>query len=229
MHKLTMVLYMFLCCTMLFAQTEKKYSVTAGEVPDRVIPFDVRYAFPAFMEGVAELRTGAALQYKFNYNYLLDEIQFVTASGDTLAIAEPASLKKVRIDSAVYYYRKGYIRELKNKAGYILGMRRLIIQAPDKKQGGYDVYSGSSSITNYSSIISGNKAYALEVKRDALFMPSIQYFLGDEFGNFEKADKKTFLRVFEEKKNGVQEYIKENNINFNIAADIALLFEFCTR
>lgn len=218
---------LLLCRSNLAAQTEKKYPVKVGEIPDKVIPFEIRYAFPAFTEGAAELRNGAVSTYKFNYNYLLDEMQFISAAGDTLAIAEPATLKNVKIDSSVFYYNKGYIKVLRKNEAYILGVRKAIIQITNRSEGGYNTYSGAYATTTYGSVVSGNKAYALEVKKDALFLPVTNYFIGDAFGNFEKAGKKAFIEYFGEKKKDLLSFIKKNKINFIKEKDIIKLFDYC--
>lgn len=230
MQKLMVALSCLLvCCQHITAQTEKRYPVKVGEIPDKVIPFDVRFAFPHFINGFAELRNGTISTYKFNYNYLLDEMQFITLSGDTLAIADPATLKVVKIDSSIFYYNKGYIKVLRNNEQYILGVRRGIIQVANKQEGGYNTYSGTYATTTYGSMISGNKAYTLEVKKDALFIPVTNYFLGDAFGNFEKVSKKSFIKMFGEKKKGMHEFIKTNNINFIREEEIIKLFDYCIK
>lgn len=211
-----------------FGQVQNGFPVKAGEIPDEVIPFHVRYTFPEFTEGSATLRSGTTSRQKFNYNCLLDEMQFIADSGDTLAIAAPAELRYVQIDSSVFYYYRGYLTQVKKQGKYILAVKKSIVQLSDKKGAGYGTYSGTSSITTYSSIISGSKEYKLRVNNEVIFIPMEYYFLGDEFGHFSRADRKAFLNVFTEKRKGVQEYIKENNTNFNKPEDVMRLFGFCT-
>lgn len=218
-------LLLYSACTL--AQIKNGISVKAGEIPDEVIPFNMRYEFTAFKQGTATLRSGTSSTQSFNYNCLLDEMQFITNSGDTLAIAAPAELRAVTIDSSVFYYHKGYLKQLKTKGNYILAIKKAITQVPDKKKAAYNTYSGTSSISTYSSVVSGDRAYALQVNREVIFVPVEFYFLGDSYGNFRRADKKTFLQLFSEKRVGIQEYIKEHNINFNKLQDIYKLFEYC--
>ncbi|MCC6289741.1 MAG: hypothetical protein IT249_17835 [Chitinophagaceae bacterium] len=209
------------------AQIQNRFPVKSGEIPDQVIPFNVRYIFPEFKEGRATLRSGAISNQKFNYSCLLDEMQFITASGDTLAIAAPAELKSIQVDSTIFYYDRWYLKQIKKQGRYILAVKKSIVQLPGKKEAGYNSYSSTSSITNYSSIISGSKEYKLQANNETVFIPIEYYFLGDDFGRFNRADKRTFLNLFADKKKGVQEYIKQNKINFNNKEDVSALFDFC--
>ncbi|MFT3748599.1 MAG: hypothetical protein QM768_09795 [Agriterribacter sp.] len=209
------------------AQIQNGFPVKAGEIPDQVIPFNARYIFPEFKEGKATLRNGATSRQKFNYNCLLDEMQFITPAGDTLAIAAPAELRSIQVDTAVFYYDRLYLKQIKKQGKYILAVKKSIVQLPDKKEAGYNTYSGTSSITTYSSIISGSKEYKLQANNETIFIPVEYYFLGDEFGHFNRADKKAFFNLFTDKRKGLQEFIRQKKINFNNKDDIAALFDFC--
>ena len=131
------------------AQAQKRYIVKAGESPDEVIPGEAKYILPAFTEGTAFLRSGASVKQRFNYNYLLDEMQFLNVNGDTLAIADPALVKYISIDTLVYYYDKGYLRQITNTKSYKLAVKQQMIQIPDKVGTAYGGSSGSSAVTTY--------------------------------------------------------------------------------
>lgn len=211
------------------AQSQKLYSVKSGEVPDHVIPPEVRYTFPTFRPGTAFLRNGSESKMRFNYNILLDEMQFLTNANDTLTIASPEELKYVSIDSSIYYYDKGYLKQVVKSGDFVLAVRRGLTVLADGKESGYNGYSNTGSITTYNRIVSGNRAYALEVKRDALFSPFVEYYLGDQYNHFERAGRKSFLNAFSDKRKEIQHYFRENNVNFNNEADLIRLMEFCTK
>lgn len=99
-----------------FAQQEKSYPVKAGEIPGEVLPKEAIYVLPAFATGTAFLKDGTSSMLRFNYNFLLDEMHFINEKGDTLAIADPLLINSVVIDSMVFYYDKGYLREI-SRAG----------------------------------------------------------------------------------------------------------------
>lgn len=210
------------------AQAQKNYIVKAGEAPDEVIPGEVKYIFPAFKEGTVFLRSGAFVKQQFNYNHLLDEMQFLNTAGDTLAIADPGLIKYVSIDSLVFYYNKGYLRQIVQIRSYKLAVKQQMIQIPDKVSTAYGGSSGSSAITTYSSIYSSDKVHRLKVDRDVLFQTITNWYIGDQYNHFEKADKKGFYTIFSSKRDAIRKYIAKNNTDFNKEAALEQLLRFCT-
>lgn len=210
------------------AQAQKNYIVKAGEAPDEVIPGEAKYILPAFTEGTAFLRSGAFVKQRFNYNHLLDEMQFLNTGGDTLAIADPALIKYISIDTLVYYYDKGYLRQVVQFRFYKLAVKQQMIQIPDKVGTAYGGSSGSSAITTYSSIYSNDKVHRLKVDRDVLFQTITNWYIGDQYNRFEKADKKGFYNIFPSKRDSIKKYIAKNNTDFNKETDLEQLLWFCT-
>jgi 2-hydroxy-3-keto-5-methylthiopentenyl-1-phosphate phosphatase len=221
------VVYVF-CINTAAAQTIKAYPVKVGEIPKEVLPNEAMYVLPAFTGGIAWFRNGTSSTQRFNYNFLLDEMHFIDAGGDTLAIAEPALIKSVVIDSMVFYYDNGYLREIFKAGIYKLAVKQEMMQVADKTRGGYDAASGASSIKTYGSINNNNsKIYQLQVNKDVLFKGVISFYIGNAFNPFLKATRKNFHILFAEK--DVTKYIKEQKINFNKEEDIKALLQFCAQ
>lgn len=227
--RLPVFVCMILCCAQYaHAQSPQTYPVKAGQSPDEVIPSEIKYFLPTFTDGTAWLRNGAVSRHMFNYNRLLDEMQFLTPAGDTLTIAEPLVIKYVQLDSGVFYYEKGWLREIEKSGDYTLVIKERLLQMPDKVEGAYGTTSGTSAITTYSNIYTSGTVFKLNVRRDVLFVRAQAFFIGDRFNHFERADKKGFADVFPNKKAAIAEYIKTEKINFNHPGDIKKLFRFCT-
>lgn len=223
------VCMMMMCALYSAAQQPQTHLVKAGQSPDNVIPTESKYFLPKFTEGVAYLRNGAASRYSFNYSRLLDEMQFLTPAGDTLTIAEPSVIKYIQLDSSIFYYEKGYLREVEKSGDYKLVIKERLLQMPDKVEGAYGTTSGTSAITTYSNIYTSGTVYKLNVRRDVLFVRVQAFFIGDRFNHFERADKKGFADVFSDKRTAITEYIKKEKINFSYPDDIKKLFLFCTQ
>ncbi len=178
----------------IFAQS-KEYPVKVGEIPTTVLPNEAMYVLPAFTKGTAFLRGGTSSTSLFNYNFLLDEMHFIAATGDTLAIAEPLLLRSVVIDSLLFYYDKTYVRLLLQLGNYKLAVKQEMVQVPDKTRGGYDVASGASAIQTYGSISNQNsRAFRLQVQKDVLFREERSYYITDASNHFLPASKKFFMR-----------------------------------
>ncbi|HRO44642.1 hypothetical protein [Agriterribacter sp.] len=209
-------------------QAQKRYIVKAGEAPDEAIPGEAKYIFPSFTEGTAFLRSGASVKQQFNYNHLLDEMQFLNTGGDTLAIADPGLIKYISIDSLVFYYDKGYLRQVVQIRSHKLAVKQQMIQIPDKVGTAYGGSSGSSAVTTYSSIYASDKVHRLKVDRDVLFQTVTSWYIGNQYNRFEKADKKGFYNIFPSNRDAIRKYIAKNNPDFNKEADLEQLLRFCT-
>ncbi len=213
-----------------FTQSNVGYVVKAGQVPNKVIPVQAMYVSPVFKSGVVNLRNGTASRQLLNYNIILDEMQFIGSKGDTLTIAEPEMVKSVAFDSFVYYYDKDYLQEIAKVDSFKLAIKQFFVQTPYKTGAGYGTTSGASAIATYTSIGIGNRPRAnLQVDKDVAFHKLAGFFISDRFNHFFKADKKTFLNLFPERKNGIEKYIKDNKVNFLKPEDLVKLLEFSTR
>ena len=225
--RLLFAVYVF-CINTAAAQTVKAYPVRVGEIPKEVLPNEAMYVLPAFTAGIAWFRNGTSSTQRFNYNFLLDEMHFIDAGGDTLAIAEPTLIKSVIIDSMVFYYDKGYVREIFKAGIYNLVIKQEMVQVADKTRGAYDAASGASSIKTYGTINNNNsQVYQLQVKKDVLFKGVISYYISNGFNPFLKATRKNFHILFEKK--DMTKYIKEHKINFNKEEDLKALLQFCVQ
>jgi hypothetical protein len=213
------------CINTVAAQRGKTYPVKVGEIPKEVLPNKAMYALPSFTRGTALLRNGTSSTQRFNYNFLLDEMHFIDATGDTLAVADPALIKSVVIDSMVFYYDNGYVREIFRTGIYKLAIKQQMVQVADKTRGAYDAASAASSIKTYGTINNYGQRYELQVKKDVLFQESISYYIGIEFNPFVKATRKNFHVFFAEK--NITMFIKEHKINFNKEEDLKTLLQFC--
>ena len=68
--------------------------------------------FPQFTDGVITMKDGSEVSCKFNYNTLLDEMQFISPQNVILAIANPEKVLKVVIANRTFIFMKNYFVEL---------------------------------------------------------------------------------------------------------------------
>ncbi len=224
--RLLLVLCMF--CFYTASTQVKAYPVKVGEIPNKVLPNEAMYLLPAFAKGTAVMRDGTSSAYLFNYNFLLDEMHFINERGDTLAIAEPLLISSVVIDSMLFYYDKGYMRETLKVGNYKLAIRKEMVQMADKTRGAYNIASGSSAIQTYGTISNRNSMiYRLQVQKDVLFQEEISFYIADASNHFLRANKKNFYTLFGGK--GLTKYLKEHKVNFNNEEDLKALLRFCAQ
>ncbi len=214
------------CALAAVAQRSIEYPVKAGEIPDKALPVEARYVLPAFQEGTAMFKNKTSNTRLFNFNILLNEMHFISDSGDTLAIAEPGMLDFVKIDSLYFYYDNMYLQKIEIHNDFKLARKQGMVQLLDKKKGAYDMSTGTSSIDAYQMVVTDNsQLYKLEVKKDLLFKKLETLYIGDKYNRFLKASRKAFNTYFDERK--VSAYLKSNKVNFNDGKGVKELFEYC--
>lgn len=218
--------FYILCVTTIHAQKLPEYPVKAGEVPNEVLPNEAKYLLPAFKIGTGSFRNGTSTFMLFNYNFLLDEMHFIGEHGDTLAIANPETINSITIDSMVFYYDKGYVRQIFNQGTYKLAVKQQMVQTADKTRGGYDMPLGNASIKTYGSINGINgQMYNLQVKKDVLFIVVNSFYVAGTYNHFLIANQKNLVNIFEENK--IKNYLKEHKVNFNKEEDLRALLISC--
>ena len=214
------------CIVKASAQTEKMYAVKIGEIPNQVIPGEAIYLLPRFTQGTVFLKNGSSSKQLLNFNSLLDEMHFINEQGDTLAIAEPALVNLVEIDSIKLYYDLGYLQQIFTRGNYKLAVKQTWKQMPDKKTAGYDIASSTGSIKTYSTINNSNGSIGkLRVGKDVLYTKENSFYIGDKFNHFKRANKKSFYILFEDK--NITQYLKKHRVDFNKENDLKALLQFC--
>ena len=124
---------LFLICAFfscqLLAQRGEIVRIKAGENPATSFSPYGFYRFPAFREGIAFFKDGGRTSARFNYHLLNEEMQFISAAGDTLALADPLSIKYISIDTTLFYYSGGYLEVLENNESLKLA-RKIRLYTP---------------------------------------------------------------------------------------------------
>lgn len=227
MLKIVYVVTMLFSLQSLCAQKKIAYLVKAGETPAEVLPHDAMYALPAFTDGTIYLRDGTFSRQLLNYNFALGEMQFIGPQKDTLAIADPAIIKNIVVDTLVYYYEKGFLQIISNLDTVKLAVKESLTETKHSVEAAYNQSSASSAVSTYGSLTSYGRMYYLQVKKDVMFTKISAYYIGDRFNHFLKADKKNFLNLFPEKRQAVQKYLDNNHVNFEKEDELKKFFSFC--
>lgn len=207
---------------------QKMYIVKAGEVPAEVMPAEALYAFPKFIQGMAYQRDGTVSAAKFNYNIMLDEMQFISNKGDTLTIAYPETIKKIVLNGAEFFYDKAYLQVIASIDSFKIAAKEFYVQSPYRTRGGYDAPTAASSITTYARLNSSRSSANLQVKKDVRFDKHTSYFISDRYNHFFIANKQSFFRLFSNKKTELDVFIKDNTINFSDLKDVEKVLRFAT-
>jgi hypothetical protein len=229
MRGLTIVLF-FLVSTGIHAQDSSVIFIPAGQSFLDVATRDKIYLLPNFTSGKVYFRDGSITSANFNYNFLNGEIEFISASGDTLAIIKEQALniKNIVIDTNRFYYYNGYLQEMgSNETGKILRRQYYKVKKREKI-GAYEQPSSTSAIESYSTFVSGSGELPqkLTVRENITLVKTTEYFLGDQYNTFLRANKKNFLGLYPKKKAQIESYLLKNKVDFNKGEDLQKLLDF---
>ncbi len=108
MVKVTILFLVLSLSNSLCAQDSVEMRIKPRMTVEEVIPFNKLYLYPQFTQGVVCHVSGAFSTAMLNYNVLLQEMQFLTNSNDTLAFSEASGVNYVVIQSDTFYYDKSF-------------------------------------------------------------------------------------------------------------------------
>ncbi len=223
---LALVMYVFLFSCETFSQTADVIRIKAGQDPSTGYSPHGFYRFASFNEGVAVFRDGSQTTARFNYHELNEEMQFITTNGDTLAIADPVSIKYITLNNYLFYYLDGYVEVLINNDSLKLA-RKLHLNLSWEKIGGYGQPSPSGSIRSANRIILANTGKALSLNQDLLIRKEYSYYWIDKYNTVFKANKLNLLKIIPpDSKNEIEDYLKKNKTDFRKEPDLKRLHEF---
>ena len=218
---------LFLLSTIIKAQDSSVIFIPAGRSFSDVATPDKIYLLPNFTKGKVHFRDGSMNSANFNYNFLNGEIEFISSKGDTLAIVKEQALniKNIKIDSATFYYYNGYLQEVGgNETGKVL-RRQFYKVRKREKIGGYEQPTSTSAIESYETFVSGNGELAqkLTVRENITLIKATEYFFGDQYNTFLRANKKNVLKLYPKKRVQIESYLLKNKVDFNNGEDLQKL------
>lgn len=206
------------------AQEEKVYQIQANQELREVMSFTDVYKYPGFTAGIVSFRDGRVAAARLNYNYLQGEMDFIDASGDTLALADATNLKHVAIGKDTFYYSEGYLEQLASHQTKKLTRRQFVELADSKKLGAYDqpTHSGANTVGSYAN---SRSTFNFVVKENMTLVRKTYYFIGDR-NEFYPVSKKNVARVYGKKEKEISTYLDANKVNFKKEADLLALFRY---
>ncbi|GAB4034176.1 hypothetical protein GCM10028809_38620 [Spirosoma gilvum] len=212
------------------AQNNQYIRVKAGENLTNSLSVNERYQYPEFTMGKLVYASNKSSTARFNYNLFLNEMHFINAAGDTLALENDPTVQLVVIgpDSFYYEYPKTYWQLVSTYRSAKLLIKHTMVLIDREKEGGYKQSTGASAIrttTTYSGV-NGSLA-RLDAHSDMLFSKKAEFKLRDNNGKFHPASQAGFLHLFAKNKPVVKQYLKENSINFNEETDLKNNLAFC--
>jgi hypothetical protein len=226
--KLSFLLLLILMeSTNLRAQDSTLVTIKAGNSIRDVFTAKDVFLYPQFISGHVFMRDGSKATAMMNYNILYDQVLFIDAKGDTLAISDEKNCKYLTLKQDTFYYDNGYIKQVAGNSVAKLAEKKYWEVADIRKIGSHGRPSTTFAVTSYSTITDRfGRTYDLVLNEDLLLRKNTSYYLGDKYNHFVSASKKNLLLLFPKEQSTVTDYLKEQMIDFTKRADLEKLLAF---
>ena len=229
MRSLLLLFIILISYTDLSAQDSTFVTIKTGQNVKDVLTTSDIYHYPQFTNGKVFLRDGSKAAGKMNYNRLYGQILFINPIGDTLALADEKNIKFMVIDRDTFYYDGGYLRLMANGGVVKLTEKQIWVLADIRKIGTHNRPTTTVAVTSFSSYTDGRdaaKSKDLIMNEDVVLRKETQYYFGDKYNLFVPASKKGLLQLFPKEQQEIDNYLKENKVNFNKKDDVEKLYQF---
>jgi len=226
-----LLIFILISYTDLWAQDSTYITIKSGGRPDEGLTSAQMYHYPQFTKGVVFFKSGTKATAKINYTRLFDQMLFIDGKGDTLALAEEQTIKFIAVDSDTFYYDEGYVRIIADNDFVKLAEKQVWVVADIRKPGPHNTSTSTIGVTSVRTFRQGNDAVRnpLTLDEDIVLRKETHYYFGDEYNHFARAGKKGLFELFNKKQRSIENYLKENKVDFNKKEDMEKLYQFVSK
>lgn len=186
----------------------------------------IKYVMPEFARGVIVFSNGEKSEGELNISTIDQSLLFISKEGEILAAKDNDEVSRVSIKGRSFVREhNNYIELLKMSGDAVLGVCRKVSFLETEKVGAYGTASTTSSVTSVSSISNGGLRYDLDNNLTTPFIyKTIPYIYRN--GTAYLASKRNFQKAFPNKKKIIENYLKENRVDFNNFEEVERLFDY---
>jgi hypothetical protein len=211
------------------AQDSTYVTIKAGNrIRDVLAPADI-YFYPQFTTGQIVFKEGKRVVVDMNYTRLFDQMLYINQKGDTLALADEKTIKFIAILKDTFYYDDGYIRIITDNDFVKFAEKQVWVVADIRKIGTHNRPSNTVAITSLTAYTDGTdaaKSKDLMLNEDIVLRKEIQYYFGNAYNHFVRAGKKRIQGLFPKEEISIENYLKQNKVNFDKREDLEKLARF---
>jgi hypothetical protein len=184
---------------------------------------------PQFEQGTVFFRNGTRTSANLNYSLLQQEMLFLQSDSTMLAIANIPDIVVIVIGERRFLpaYSAGIFYEEVSVGGdNSFFVQRKAVMLSEGKAAGYGGYSQTSSTTSYNTL--NNAGQLVKLKPDEKFKQKLDntYYLksGNSYKKFFSA--KTLGKLFKGHAAEIEEFAKEQSVNFTKPDEVAQIVEY---
>ena len=184
--------------------------------------------FPQFESGIVTFKNGTRTQASLNYNMLYQKMWFKDNENNIMEIANLPQVLMVTIGERRFFpVPTGAFYEQLPAGGDFFFVQHLATMISQGKASAYGGYSQTSAATSIGSLESGTSGRVV-LKADEKFKQKrdFVYYLksGNSYKRFTSA--KALGKLFKGQASKIEEFAKEQSINFSKTEDVAKIVEY---
>jgi hypothetical protein len=222
-------LYVLIGYFSLSAQDSTTVTIKSGNRIKDVLTVNDVFSHPQFISGKVYFRDGGVVSAMLNYDCLSDQMLFIGAKGDTLALDAEKTINYIALAKDTFYYiiGDGYVRLLASNSVVKLAEKKVWEVSDIKKVGSHNRQANTYAVNSITSVTNGyGRDYNLILDEDVVLRKKAQYYFGNTYNNFVPASKKSLLSFFPKKETVISNYLKENRVDFTAMQDLEKLAQF---
>ena len=185
----------------------------------------VKYVMPEFVTGTIFFDNGTQYIGAINIFTLNQKVHFKNEDGDIMVLDNNSDVSSVFIKGRTFLNsRYGYVEVYESYGDMFMGEIRILSVFSEAKEGAFGTKSQTTSIQKVDLMEMSHSTMLdlTENKRTPYSYKKIPYVY--KKGNFQKASKKFFVKNFSDKKGFIEDYLQNNNVDFENVQDVRKLF-----
>jgi hypothetical protein len=195
-----------------------------GEDLQQYVLDSIKFILPGYQSGVVKFKDGSFSRAPINVSTIEQRVYFLTPSNEVQVLVDEDQVVYVFMDQRTFLKsRYGYVEQMVTIGDVTLGAVRRVSFLETEKKGAYGSTSQTTSVTTVGSFQDKGVMYTLNVDQSTPFIYSVTpYFCKN--GKIVLSNKKNLLKCFPNKKDIIEEYLKEHSVNFESLEDLKRLF-----
>lgn len=223
MKKFVAIALLMFIGTSAFSQT---VSFTSPNAESQRMLDSVKYVLPEFTAGMVIFKNGEQSNGAINISSIDQKIHFIDPKGEVLVITNNEEVSRVFAKGRTFLNsRYGYVELYETIGDIFMGEIRKVGFISEDKIGAFGSKSQTTSIQTINSVqTSGGYMVDFEKQKNSPYTyKKIPYVCRK--GLFLNVTKKTLQKCFPEKKEVIEQYIKEKNPDLNHVEDVREMFK----
>ena len=196
-----------------------------GEDLQQYLLDSIKFVMPGYQSGIVKFKDGSFARSPINISTIEQRIYFLNPSNEVQVLTNEDQVVYVFVDARTFLKsRYGYVEKIVPIGDVSLGTVRRVSFLETEKKGAYGAPTHTSSVTTIGSIQEGGVMYTLNVDQATPFLYKVIPYLCKE-DKILLSNKKNIIKCFPDKKETIENYLKENSVDFESLDDMRQLFE----